>query len=179
MPLCNRAQSTTREHFRSRQSGRCQHSHAAGQPNGGNVRNTELSRYPIRKARSGNPETPEWAITASIGPDRHYFSGLCLSNDVLELSPETLEPIARANLRTGTAPAIFALPAGLVEVAAPGGGPGGGMEILYAGVAPDLAGVQQVNVRIHPSTPLRGLGALCSADPCRVRIGHNLRENSG
>ena len=28
------------------------------------------------------------------------------------------------------------------------------MEILYAGVAPDLAGVQQVNVRIHPSTPL-------------------------
>ena len=34
------------------------------------------------------------------------------------------------------------------------GGPGGGMEILYAGVAPGLAGVQQVNVRIHASTPL-------------------------
>jgi hypothetical protein len=28
------------------------------------------------------------------------------------------------------------------------------MEILYAGVAPDLAGVQEVNVRIHSSTPL-------------------------
>ena len=34
------------------------------------------------------------------------------------------------------------------------GGPGGGMEILYAGVAPGLAGVQQVNVRVHPNTPL-------------------------
>jgi uncharacterized protein (TIGR03437 family) len=30
------------------------------------------------------------------------------------------------------------------------GGPGGGMEILYAGEAPDLPGVQQVNVRIGP-----------------------------
>lgn len=32
------------------------------------------------------------------------------------------------------------------------GGPGGGMEILYAGAAPGLAGVQQVNVRIHRDT---------------------------
>ena len=69
----------------------------------------------IRKARTGNPETPEWAISASISPDGHYFSGLYLSNDVLELSPETLKPILRANLRTATAPAIFALPGGLVE----------------------------------------------------------------
>ena len=30
------------------------------------------------------------------------------------------------------------------------GGPGGGMEVLYAGSAPNLPGVQQVNVRIHP-----------------------------
>ena len=75
----------------------------------------------IRKARAGNPETPEWGISASISPDGHYFSGLYLSNEVLELSPETLEPIRRANLRTATAPAIFALPGGLVEVAAPGG----------------------------------------------------------
>jgi uncharacterized protein (TIGR03437 family) len=28
------------------------------------------------------------------------------------------------------------------------------MEILYAGVAPVLAGVQQVNVRVHPNTPV-------------------------
>ena len=34
------------------------------------------------------------------------------------------------------------------------GGPGGGMDILYAGIAPGLAGVQQLNVRVHPNTPL-------------------------
>ena len=33
------------------------------------------------------------------------------------------------------------------------GGPGGGMEILYAGAAPGLPGVAQVNVRVHPDTP--------------------------
>jgi uncharacterized protein (TIGR03437 family) len=32
------------------------------------------------------------------------------------------------------------------------GGPGGGMEVLYAGEAPELPGVQQVNVRIYPDT---------------------------
>ena len=53
------------------------------------------------------------------------------------------------------------------------------MEILYAGVAPGLAGVQQVNVRIHASTPLGDSRPYVALLTCRVRIGRHLREDSG